>query len=138
MQECMNYLLKNQREKERGCQLKCVHSLLVQCYEETSGLQVGDPVLRTYMPLSVQLGPGIMGNIFDGIQRPLQVTNENGFLYLGVSCQLTWVHGRSWRQSIADASGDVFIPKGVNVPALDNAKQWEFAPDARFKVHKDM
>ena len=44
----------------------------VQVYEETSGLTVGDPVTRTRQPLSVELGPGIMGNIFDGIQRPLQ------------------------------------------------------------------
>ncbi len=40
----------------------------IQCYEETSGLRVGDPVIRTYQPLSVELGPGVMGNIFDGIQ----------------------------------------------------------------------
>src|SRR3989338_6019620 len=44
----------------------------LQVYEETSGLTVGDPVLRSGQPLSVQLGPGIMGNIFDGIQRPLE------------------------------------------------------------------
>lgn len=40
----------------------------IQCYEETSGLRVGDPVVRTFQPLSVELGPGVMGNIFDGIQ----------------------------------------------------------------------
>mgnify|MGYP002048162041 CR=1 FL=1 len=45
-------------------------------YEETSGVTVGDPVLRTGKPLSVELGPGIMGNIFDGIQRPLKDINE--------------------------------------------------------------
>ncbi len=44
----------------------------IQCYEDTSGLTVGDPVLRTTFPLSVELGPGIMANIFDGIQRPLE------------------------------------------------------------------
>ena len=43
-----------------------------QVYEETSGVTVGDPVLRTGKPLSVELGPGIMGSIFDGIQRPLE------------------------------------------------------------------
>ena len=42
----------------------------IQVYEDTSGLTVGDPVLRTRKPLSVQLGPGIMNEIFDGIQRP--------------------------------------------------------------------
>merc|ERR1712200_78186 len=43
----------------------------IQVYEETSGVTVGDPVLRTGKPLSVELGPGIMGSIFDGIQRPV-------------------------------------------------------------------
>ncbi len=41
----------------------------------TAGIKVGDPVLRTKKPLSVELGPGIMDNIFDGIQRPLQVSS---------------------------------------------------------------
>jgi V-type H+-transporting ATPase subunit A len=58
-------------------------------------------------PLSVQLGPGILGNIFDGIQRPLK--------------------------AIAQRSGDVFIPRGVAVPALDESAAWEFAPTG-FKV----
>eukprot|EP01023_Acetabularia_acetabulum_P038474 TRINITY_DN368_c0_g1_i10.p1 TRINITY_DN368_c0_g1~~TRINITY_DN368_c0_g1_i10.p1 ORF type:complete len:614 (-),score=165.22 TRINITY_DN368_c0_g1_i10:334-2175(-) len=76
----------------------------IQVYEETSGLTVGDGVLRTKQPLSVDLGPGILGNIFDGIQRPLK--------------------------AIADVSGDVFIPRGVNVPSLDQTKQWEFHPSS--------
>ena len=63
----------------------------IQCYEETSGLTVGDPVLRTRQPLSVEPGPGVMGNIFDGIQRPLR--------------------------KIAEVAGDCFIPRGINVPA---------------------
>lgn len=45
----------------------------IQVYEETSGVTVGDPVLRTGKPLSVELGPGLMDNIVDGIQRPLRV-----------------------------------------------------------------
>lgn len=44
-----------------------------QCYEDTSGLRVGDPVERTQEPLSVTLGPGLMAAILDGIQRPLQL-----------------------------------------------------------------
>jgi len=82
-------------------------SATIQVYEETAGLCVGDPVLRTRKPLSVELGPGILGNIFDGIQRPLK--------------------------AIAQLSGDVFIPRGVNVPALDIKKPWEFCPTG-FKV----
>lgn len=74
----------------------------IQVYEETSGLQVGDPVLRTGKPLSVELGPGILGHIFDGIQRPLT--------------------------SIADISSSIFIPRGINVPALNVETQWFFEP----------
>ena len=74
----------------------------IQCYEETAGLTIGDPVQRTGAPLQVELGPGIMDNIFDGIQRPLQ--------------------------AIADASGTPFLPRGVNVQSLDHTKQWEFEP----------
>jgi V-type H+-transporting ATPase subunit A len=48
----------------------------IQVYEETSGVTVGDPVLRTGKPLSVELGPGLMGNIVDGIQRPLRVRSS--------------------------------------------------------------
>ncbi len=44
-----------------------------QCYEDTSGIRVGDPVERTYESLSVTLGPGLMEAIVDGIQRPLQL-----------------------------------------------------------------
>eukprot|EP00898_Chlorokybus_atmophyticus_P005867 jgi/Chlat1/6281/Chrsp44S05865 len=79
----------------------------IQVYEETSGLTVGDPVLRTRLPLSVELGPGLLGNIFDGIQRPLK--------------------------AIAASSGDVYIPRGVAVPALDKKASWEFAP-GKFKI----
>jgi len=74
----------------------------IQVYEETSGLTVGDPVLRKKQPLSVELGPGIMGTIFDGIQRPLE--------------------------HIFVTSGDVYVPKGVDVPCLSREKRWTFAP----------
>merc|ERR1719506_1756516 len=74
----------------------------IQVYEETSGLSEGDPVYRTERPLSVELGPGLLGNIFDGIQRPLK--------------------------AIAASTGDVFIPRGVAINSLDHAKAWEFAP----------
>ncbi|KAI4971161.1 hypothetical protein ZWY2020_002075 [Hordeum vulgare] len=62
-------------------------SATIQLYEETAGLTVNDPVLRTKKPLSCELGPGILGKIFDGIQRPLK--------------------------TIAIKSGDVYIPRGV-------------------------
>lgn len=80
----------------------------IQCYEDTSGLTVGDPVLRTKEPLSIQLGPGILSQIFDGIQRPLR--------------------------DIADMTQSIFIPKGIDVPPLDNKKLWEYVPNAKLKV----
>lgn len=74
----------------------------IQCYEDTSGLTVGDPVLKTGSPLSVQLGPGMFEQIFDGIQRPLKV--------------------------ISDLTKSVYVPRGIDVPSLDQEKQWAFKP----------
>lgn len=74
----------------------------IQVYEETSGVTVGDPVLRTGKPLSVELGPGILGGIFDGIQRPLRAINE--------------------------LTNSIYIPKGVNVAALSRENKWDFYP----------
>ena len=74
----------------------------IQVYEDTSGLTVGDPVLRKKQPLSVELGPGIMGTIFDGIQRPLE--------------------------HIFQDSGDVYVPKGVDIPCLTRDVRWTFHP----------
>ncbi|CAH8616949.1 unnamed protein product [Schistosoma bovis] len=79
----------------------------IQVYEETSGVTVGDPVLRTGKPLSVELGPGIVNNIFDGIQRPLK--------------------------GICDLTSSIYIPRGVNVPALDRKVEWEFIPTPGLK-----
>jgi V-type H+-transporting ATPase subunit A len=75
---------------------------VIQVYEETSGLTVGDPVLRSGKPLSVELGPGLMSNIFDGIQRPLQ--------------------------SIQEIAQSIYIPRGINTPALDKKLAWDFEP----------
>lgn len=72
----------------------------VQVYEDTSGLTVGDPVIRTGKPLSVELGPGIMGNIFDGIQRPLR--------------------------QIYEQTNSIYIPKGVSTKSLSRDVSWEF------------
>lgn len=83
-------------------------SATIQVYEETAGLTVGDPVERTAAPLSVELGPGLLGNIFDGVQRPLE--------------------------KIAEHTGDMFIPRGVSVPALDRKKEWDFTPNPEIGV----
>lgn len=79
----------------------------IQVYEETAGLTVGDPVIRTGKPLSVELGPGLMETIYDGIQRPLK--------------------------AISDLSKGIYIPRGISVNALDRTKKWEYKP-AGFKV----
>lgn len=70
----------------------------IQVYEETSGLKVGDVVSSTGRPLSVKLGPGIIGNIFDGIQRPLN------YIY--------------------KKSGS-FIAEGIGLASIDLSKKWE-------------
>ncbi|EED17818.1 vacuolar ATP synthase catalytic subunit A, putative [Talaromyces stipitatus ATCC 10500] len=74
----------------------------IQVYEETAGVRVGDPVSRTGKPLSVELGPGLMETIYDGIQRPLK--------------------------AISDVSESIYIPRGISVPALDRKKKWDFKP----------
>lgn len=82
----------------------------IQVYEDTSGLTLGDPILRTGKPLSVELGPGIMGSIFDGIQRPLD--------------------------EIRLVTDNIYIPNGINVPALNRKKTWEFQPhNVRINSH---
>ena len=74
----------------------------VQVYEETSGLRPGEPVTGTGEALSVELGPGLIEQFYDGIQRPLK--------------------------SIEDASKSAFIARGITVPALDHEKLWKFEP----------
>jgi len=81
----------------------------IQVYEETSGLTVGDPVLRTRKPLSVELGPGIMNQIFDGIQRPLHTIHK--------------------------VTESIYIPRGINTPALDVNQAWDFIPVLKEKDH---
>ncbi|MDR1021541.1 MAG: V-type ATP synthase subunit A [Synergistaceae bacterium] len=76
----------------------------IQVYEETAGLGPGEPVFGTGVPLSVELGPGMIENIFDGIQRPLE--------------------------EIKNAVGNS-ITRGVNMPALSRSKKWGFVPSVK-------
>jgi V/A-type H+-transporting ATPase subunit A len=76
----------------------------VQVYEDTNGLQVGEPVESTDLPLAVELGPGMLNGIFDGIQRPLD--------------------------KIREASGN-FISRGISVNALSRERKWPFTPRKR-------
>ncbi len=74
----------------------------IQVYEETAGLKPGDPVYETGLPLSVELGPGLLTSIYDGIQRPLDKVREQ--------------------------AGD-WIGRGINIPGLDHEKKWGFTPE---------
>ncbi len=80
-------------------------SASIQVYEETSGLGPGTEVVTTGSPMSVELGPGMIENIYDGIQRPLEKIMEK-------------VHGNN-------------LPRGVEVPPIDPEKLWEFTPVAK-------
>jgi V/A-type H+/Na+-transporting ATPase subunit A len=77
---------------------------VIQVYEDTSGLKAGEPVENTGNPLSVELGPGLISSIYDGVQRPLSV--------------------------LAEMSGS-FISRGISVPGLDHSKKWQFTPLAK-------
>jgi V/A-type H+-transporting ATPase subunit A len=76
----------------------------IQVYEDTNGLKPGEKVISTDMPLSVELGPGLLTNIYDGIQRPLP--------------------------TIYDETGD-FIERGVETNAIDRKKKWHFKPTVK-------
>lgn len=77
---------------------------IIQVYEDTDGIKPGEPVTNTGRPLSVELGPGLLTSVYDGIQRPLPVLREK--------------------------MGD-FIYRGVSAPGLDHEKKWEFSPVAK-------
>lgn len=76
-------------------------SATIQVYEETSGIGPGEPVFSTDMPLSVELGPGLISSIYDGIQRPLDI--------------------------LKSTKGD-FITRGAEAFAIDREKKWDFEP----------
>ena len=78
----------------------------IQVYEDTSGLGPGEVVESTGMPLSIELGPGLLQSIYDGIQRPLNV-----------------IYARTGH----------YIARGINLPGLDRKKKWEFKPNEELK-----
>jgi V/A-type H+-transporting ATPase subunit A len=79
----------------------------IQVYEDTAGLGPGEAVESTGAPLSIELGPGLLQSIYDGIQRPLNV-----------------LYTRSGH----------YIPRGVNLPGLDRKKKWEFKPNGDLRA----
>ncbi|MDJ0275155.1 MAG: V-type ATP synthase subunit A [Aigarchaeota archaeon] len=76
----------------------------IQVYENTSGLSPGEPVVGTGLPLSVTLGPGMIGSVYDGVQRPLD--------------------------KIAERVGP-FVKRGVTVPPIPEDKKWHFVPTVK-------
>jgi V/A-type H+-transporting ATPase subunit A len=76
----------------------------IQVYEDTTGLAPGENIYGSGLPLSVELGPGLIGSIYDGVQRPLELIKKQ--------------------------CGE-FIPKGVKVPALPRDRQWKFTPSVK-------
>ena len=87
------------------------HEATIQVYEETEGVAPGDPLFATGEPLTIELGPGLIGGIFDGVQRPLR--------------------------ALAEREGD-FIGRGQRMAALDREKLWDFTPsvEAGREVHE--
>lgn len=72
-------------------------TITIQVYEETSGLRPGAPIYGTGLPLSVELGPGLLGSVFDGIQRPLPVLQYYGGSFIGRGIKLTPLyHEETW------------------------------------------
>nr|MDA3811959.1 V-type ATP synthase subunit A [Spirochaetaceae bacterium] len=77
------------------------HNAVIQVYEDTTGIAPGDNIYGSGLPLSVELGPGLIGTIYDGIQRPLEAIYEISKEY---------------------------IKRGIDVPSLDRKKLWAFTP----------
>ncbi|MCP4994914.1 MAG: V-type ATP synthase subunit A [Gammaproteobacteria bacterium] len=86
-------------------------SALVQSYESTEGISPGERAEGLGWPLSVELGPGLLGTVFDGIQRPLE--------------------------KIALQSGD-HIPRGLSLPALDRERVWHFVPEPELECGREL
>lgn len=76
---------------------------LIQVYEETDGMQPGEPVYGTGLAMYIELGPGLIGGVFDGVQRPLNILRRKGS----------------------------FVEKGAKADPLDPARRWRFIPDAK-------
>lgn len=78
--------------------------VVIQVYEDTSGIRPGEEVVDTGAPLQVELGPGLLSSVYDGVQRPLPV--------------------------LRDKQGD-FVSRGVSAPGLDRSKKWKFTPTVK-------
>ncbi len=84
------------------------HNAVVQVYEDTTGIAPHDPVYGAGRQLSVELGPGMVGTIYDGIQRPLEAIRQ---------------------------ISEIYIKRGISVPSLDRTRKWHFVPSAKAGDH---
>jgi len=84
--------------------------VIAQCFENTSNLKLGEKVLNLSHPLSMELGPGLLGSVFDGIQRPLEITFKK-------------------------SSSGGFLDRGTDIPALSRDKKWHFKPIKELNSH---
>ncbi|MEM2934262.1 MAG: ATP synthase subunit A [Methanocellales archaeon] len=95
-------LVRVGHEKLMGEVIQIVEDkVIIQVYEDTSGLKPGDPIENTGLPLSVELGPGLLTSIYDGVQRPLPI--------------------------LVERAGN-FISRGIYADGIDRKKKWEFVP----------
>jgi len=98
-------LVKVGKEELMGEVIKITgDNVIIQVYEDTSGIRPGEPVINTGLPLAIELGPGLLKSIYDGIQRPLSV--------------------------LVDKMGN-FIERGVTAPGLSREAKWEFKPKVK-------
>lgn len=125
----------------------------MQVYEETEGLYVGEPIIPTDRPMSVKLGPGLMSNIFDGIERPLQKINEfsEGFIAEGIGL-ISIDTEELWKVDFTVKEGDVLkagqffgevqetslIKHKVMVPpGIEGTVIW-VKPDGRYTIEEEV
>ncbi|MGD1096063.1 MAG: V-type ATP synthase subunit A [Bryobacteraceae bacterium] len=122
---------------------------IIQVYEETNGLRPGEPLYGTGAPLSVLLGPGLLANTYDGLQRPLAVVRDQQGIYLRRGSQAEALPSRSWKFTPRAQRGEVvqpgsllgivpetpliehrvLTPFGVQGKLIDIAPEGDYTPD---------
>lgn len=129
----------------------------IQVYEETSALRPGEPLFRTGAPLSVALGPGLLGSVYDGIQRPLTTVRAQQGIYIGRGAQVDPLPARKWTFSPRANVGEqltpgallgvvpetaliehrILLPPGLSGKLLSLAPAGEYALDAPVATLRD-
>ncbi|MFN8486017.1 MAG: V-type ATP synthase subunit A [Caldilineaceae bacterium] len=130
---------------------------VVQVYEETTGLRPGEPLYRSQHPLAVTLGPGLLGSIFDGIQRPLAAVRDQTGIYIPPGIQVAPLSQRSWPFTPHANEGDqvepgallgtlpetpliehrILVPPRVSGKLVHIVPAGEYKPDATLAVVQD-